>query len=151
MTREKAEELLNRYPKFFKDGKPPSTGFQCRDGWFNLLDNLLGCMYYYCEMKEMSNYEGIDDGKALINGEKVFPYVTYIKEKFGHLSVMTNSGDSHLMGMIQFAGYLSVRTCEFCGTQRNVGQTKGAWIYTCCELCHEKNERAKDLEWLPNS
>jgi hypothetical protein len=108
-------------------------------------------MYAYCEQKEKTGFSGgIDSGAAIIDGEKVFPSVTYIKEKFGSLSVINNAGDSHLHGMAQFGAYLSRRTCEFCGTQRNVGRTIGPWIYTCCELCHEGNERANDLIWMPN-
>jgi hypothetical protein len=107
-------------------------------------------MYFYCENRERQGFSGVDCGAAIIDGEKVFPSITTVKEKFGILSVYTDTGDSRLLGMMQLAEFISRRTCEFCGTQRNVGKTIGRWIYTCCELCHEKNERAEDLTWAPN-
>ena len=135
MKKENQEILMNKYPELFTGNF--TTGFQCRDGWFELLDNLFGSIYVYCGYKKLN-----EDFKR--------PTVKYLKEKFGSLSVMMDSADERIWGMIHFASYLSRKTCEFCGTTRNVDTTIGSWIYTCCELCHEKNERAKDLEWTPN-
>jgi len=136
MKKEKQKELTDKYPELFT-GKF-TTGFQCRDGWFELLDNLCGCIYNYCD------YKKLDEGFR-------WPRVVYLKEKFGSLSILTEDGDDEkIWGMICLASYMSRRTCEFCGRTVNVGRTYGQWIYTICEVCREKNPRALELEWEPS-
>jgi len=145
MKKEKQKELIDKYPKFFERIGP--IGFHCRDGWFNILDEILGCIYKYCEDNKHSPIYG----KSIIDNEFVFPSITTIKEKFGSLDIYTDSSDELIRGMIAVASYLSRKTCEFCGRKINVGRTHGPWIYTVCEVCREKEPRVKELEWTPST
>ena len=139
------KEILKKYPRFFdylKEEKGPRSpmifGIECRNGWLDLVDHTLGCIYQYSVRQEA------------MHEEFKFPRIKQIKEKFGGLEIYIEDGDLYMFGMVSLSSYISRRTCEFCGTQRNVGRTHGGWVYTSCELCQEKNERAKDLEWIPN-
>jgi len=137
VKRANQEILKSKYPKLFPtslsaEGKF-TTGFQCQDGWFTLLDNLFGSIYRYCS-----------------SDNKEYPYLVYLKSKFGYLAIHFENSDEVIFGMKHMASHMSTRTCEFCGTMRNVGQTQMPWIYTCCELCYEGNQQGKDLTWAPN-
>ena len=123
-------ELVKKYPKYFdylKEHKskvilPIMFGFECNDGWYHILSNLMDSIYRYCES----------------NNVKV-PDVLQVKEKYGQLEFYTQGGDELIDGMIWFAGDLSRHTCEFCGTTKNVNQTEG-WIYTVCDECYIKEK-----------
>lgn len=157
MTSEKQRDLINKYPKFFEyradkriyTGENPvleeveelinqkemvipiQFGFECGDGWFWLLDKLMGQIYSYCEWNKVD-----------------VPNVLQIKEKYGRLCFYISGGNNLINGMIMMAESLSSKICETCGTHHNVGQTIG-WVYTICEVCREKNPRALNLEWTP--
>jgi hypothetical protein len=137
MTAKLQEKLLKKYPEFFEylktyDGPlmPICFGFECDDGWYNILDDLMGKLKEYC--KERKEY--ID--------------VHQIKEKFGGLCFYIGSGDDKIFNMIHDAESLSYQTCEICGSTENVGQTCG-WIKTICHKCSSKEDKYK-LTWTPN-
>lgn len=111
---------------------PIQFGFECGDGWYWLLDQLMNTIYKYCELNH-----------------KEFPNVIQIKEKYGALCFYIQGSNEIIDGMIWQAEAMSYHICETCGTNKGVGQTEG-WIYTTCWDCLEKNERAKDLKWKPN-
>ena len=67
--------------------------------------------------------------------------VDQVKEKFGSLRFYFSGGDRLIEGMVWLAEHQSYSICEYCGTTKNVGHTKG-WIYTCCEEC----SKTKDLK-----
>jgi hypothetical protein len=75
--------------------------------------------------------------------------ILYVKEKFGGLTFHYKGGDEYVHGLVQMATHFSYKTCEFCGTNQNVGRTQG-WISVCCKECHGKEDRRKDLVWKPN-
>ncbi len=137
MKPELEEKIVKKYPEFFeylKEHKskvilPMMFGFEHEDGWFVILDTLFNSIHRYCKYNK-----------------KPYPDVVQVKEKYGQLEVYISGGNTLIDGMIWFAGDLSVRTCERCGTTEKVGQTKG-WVYTICESCREKDERALALEF----
>lgn len=74
---------------------------------------------------------------------ELFPQVvaTQVKEKYGGLCFYYYGGDRHIGGMVSFAESMSYKTCDVCGTNQNVGQTRG-WVVTICEDC--LNGKSKD-------
>jgi hypothetical protein len=158
MKRELQTKLLTDYPEFFShlgDKKiyvgekpmmeeikelteqkeivvPMQFGFECGDGWYWLIDQLMKCIHNYCEWNH-----------------KEFIHITQVKEKFGTLSFYYTGGNEMIHGMVWFAESLSANICETCGTTENVGRTVG-WIYTACQSCYEGNGRARDLKWTKN-
>jgi hypothetical protein len=106
--------LLDKYPKLFSNGQ--FWGFECGDGWYDILDNLCGAI------KEHT-YDGDD------------LYVDQVKEKFGRLRFYLSREDDVIHGMVTLAEYMSGHTCEMCG-ERGTMSTKG-WMVTLCDLHHQ--------------
>jgi hypothetical protein len=137
MKQELDKLLCEKYPKMMVNRNLPMTetcmcwGFECGDGWFNILDQLMGNIQHHIDWKNR-------------NGE-VVPQVTLdqVKEKFGTLRFYYSGGDDIIDGMVRMAESMTGVTCESCG---NVGETRGGgWIHTYCEPCETKreNERAQ--------
>ena len=106
--------LLDKYPKLFSNKQ--FFGFECGDGWYDILDNLCGAI------KEHT-YDGDD------------LYVDQVKEKFGRLRFYLSREDDVIHGMVTLAEYMSGHTCEMCG-ERGTMSTKG-WMVTLCDEHHE--------------
>jgi hypothetical protein len=124
MKKELDEELVAKYPKIFADRHAPMTetamcwGFECGDGWFNLINNLCGCIQDY-----------IDNNSHLEIPQVV---AVQVKEKFGTLRFYISGGDDIIGGMIWLTEYISARTCEVCGKNGKVMEING-WFACRCE------------------
>ena len=203
MKAELQKKLLVKYPEFFAHTKkkiyvgeksmkeevrellkqkeiiePIQFGFECGDGWYMLLDELMGNIQWHLknENRNLDNKfkyqwmwtlqaylrrkhykiknlkdlsEWIYDKSPRKKHDPIIINVTQIKEKFGGLCFYYNGGDDSIDGMVYLAQSMSYKICEHCGTTINVGKTKG-WVYTCCKSCYDKNPRAKNLEWISN-
>jgi len=135
MRQELDKLLCERYPKMMinrnKDMKETCMcwGFECGDGWFTILDELMGNIQHHIDWKNRK--------------EELVAQVTLdqVKEKFGKLSLYYTGGDDVIDGMVRMAEAMSGVTCEGCG---NVGERRGGgWIHTYCEPCEEKRERER--------
>jgi hypothetical protein len=125
MKQELDRLLCERYPKMMvnrnKDMQETCMywGFECGDGWFNILDQLMGSIQHHIDWK---NKKGM-----------TVPQVTVdqVKEKFGTLRFYYTGGDDYISGLVTMAESMSGVTCESCG---NLGKsTGGGWIKTMCE------------------
>ena len=129
MKQELDKLLCERYPKMMVN-RPKSMmetcmcwGFECGDGWFNILDQLMGNIQHHIDWK---NKDGI-----------VVPQVTLeqVKEKFGTLRFYYAGGDDVIDGMVRMAEGMTEVTCENCG---NVGERRGGgWVHTYCTPCED--------------
>jgi hypothetical protein len=135
MKQELDKLLCEKYPKMMvnrnKDMKETCMcwGFECGDGWYNILNQLMGNIQHHIDWKNR-------------NGE-VVPQVTLdqVKEKFGTLRFYYSGGDDIIDGMVRMAESMSGVTCEGCG---NVGERRGGgWIHTYCEPCEEQREKKR--------
>ena len=90
---------------------PIAFGFECGDGWYELLDNL------------MDEIQKIDIDKSVS--------VHQVKEKFGGLRFYIGSGNDEVYRLIGEAEDKSYKICEVCGKP---GKTnKSGWLRTSCE------------------
>ena len=137
MKQELDKLLCEKYPKMMvnRNKNMQETcmcwGFECGDGWYNILNQLMGNIQHHIDWK---NRKG-----------EVVPQVTLdqVKEKFGTLRFYYTGGDDYISGLVSMAEAMSGVTCEGCG---NVGERKGGgWVHTYCEPCETKreNERAQ--------
>jgi hypothetical protein len=137
MRQELDKLLCEKYPKMMVNRNLPMQetcmcwGFDCGDGWYNILNQLMGNIQHHIDWK---NRKG-----------EVVPQVTLdqVKEKFGTLRFYYTGGDDYISGLVSMAEAMSGVTCEGCG---NVGERKGGgWVHTYCEPCETKreNERAQ--------
>ena len=125
MKKELDEYLCKVYPKIMvnrnKDMQETCMcwGFECGDGWFNILNNLMGNIQNHIDWQ---------------NREKeVVRQVTLdqVKEKFGTLRFYYSGGDDTIRGMVSMAESMSGVTCEECGKPGT--STGGGWIKTVCK------------------
>lgn len=133
--REELDKLLcERYPKIFVNRNKNMQescmfwGFECGDGWFDLIDELC------------SNIQNYIDQNSRPGNEIPQVVAEQVKEKFGTLRFYTSGGDRLTQGMIWFAEGMSGRVCETCGKP---GQRRGGgWIRTLCDehQVERKNE-----------
>ena len=133
MKQELDKLLCERYPKMMVNRNLPMQetcmcwGFECGDGWFNILDQLMGNIQHHIDWKNKK--------------EEVVAQVTLdqVKEKFGTLRFYYSGGDDIIDGMVRMAESMSGVTCEECG---NPGKSRGGgWIHTYCEPCEELREK----------
>lgn len=107
---------------FTKEGRNPVAmfGFECGDGWYNILEQLISHIDQYLNHK--------------YKGEPTDFEIVQIKEKFGGLRFYVHNADDAIYELIRFAEHLSYRTCEYCGSNEDVMRSKG-WIITACKKC----------------
>jgi hypothetical protein len=125
MKQELDKLLCERYPKMMinrnKDMKETCMcwGFECGDGWFDILDQLMGNIQHHIDWK---NRKGQEVAQVTLD---------QVKEKFGTLRFYYTGGDDYIDGLVSMAESMSGVTCETCG---NPGKsTGGGWIKTVCE------------------
>jgi hypothetical protein len=94
-------------------------GFECGNGWFTILDQLMGNIQHHIDWKNRT--------------EEVVTQVTLdqVKEKFGTLRFYYTGGDDYIRGMVTMAEAMSGVTCETCGKPGT--RTGGGWIKTVCK------------------
>jgi len=115
MSPELTQKLVEKYPKLFSSKQ--FCGFECGDGWFDLLDYLCGSLLTYT-----------------YGDEEI--YVDQVKEKFGRLRFYLSKEDDVMHGMVSMAEHMSGRICETCGER---GETRGgSWMVTLCDLHHDE-------------
>ncbi|MEX3982149.1 hypothetical protein AB4Y45_24585 [Paraburkholderia sp. EG287A] len=124
MREELSNILRERYPRIFAvsplvsrttDTMPTVFslwGFECGDGWFDLIDVL-------CTGLELATTHGAPQVVA-----------AQVKEKFGTLRFSVSGADVRQRAMIELAEMMSGRLCEICGKP---GQTLSTgWVQTRC-------------------
>lgn len=128
MSPELDKHLVEKYPKIFADRYNDKTktamcwGFECDDGWFNIIDAL--CSEIQAHIDNKNKTDPIPQTVAV-----------QVKEKYGSLRFYVNTGDDTVYALIDFAETLSSSTCEVCGSP---GKARGGgWIKTLCDY-HNK-------------
>jgi hypothetical protein len=173
MKRELDEELCRKYPLIFADRNKPMTetamcwGFDCGNGWYNLIDVLCGMLYSdYINAKEKyertkewfeeSGHYPWRNGRAItpeeveelrlkmVEEEQLVPVASQVKEKFGGLRFYVNHASEKHYNYITFAENMSYRICEECGAPGNL-YTDG-WHTTLCEHHAKEFGREQELE-----
>lgn len=150
MKEELQLKLVEKYPKILKDfrGDPMSTcmawGFECDDGWYELLDKCMEKMQYFCDLCFYRS------------GKQVQVVANQIKEKFGTLRFYVSVYDANeiendiIDDIVNEAERKSSRTCEVTGEEYAEPCKRGGWYKTLCykqarELgyvaCNEETEK----------
>jgi hypothetical protein len=111
-------------------------GFECGDGWFNILDQLMGNIQHHIDWNNQNFEKGYTQYKQVAQVT-----LDQVKEKFGTLRFYYTGGDDIVDGMVRMAESMTGVTCEECG---NPGEQRGGgWIHTYCEPCEIKREETR--------
>lgn len=139
MKKELDELLCQKYPKIFADRNKPMTetamcwGFDCDDGWFNILDKLCDNIQHYIDWRIRQREVLLKSNQHTLKiPDEVKQVVAdQVKEKFGTLSFYYSGGDDYIRGLVSMAESMSGVTCEECGKP---GKRNGkGWIRTLCD------------------
>jgi len=125
MKPELEQRLVSRYPSLYKDfhGDPRKTcmafGFECGDGWFDLIDEL-----------SRRITEITEDVIA-----------SQVKEKFGGLRFYVGGIPTEFFekidDLIEEAEKKSYEICEVCGKPGEIRDE--GWVSTLCDECNKKD------------
>ncbi len=134
MSPELEQKLIQKYPTIFADHAAPPTasllcfGFECDDGWYDLLDTLCTQLSVLPLGKPSADRRGLR--------------AVQVKEKFGTLRFYVDSASDTAFALLDFAEAMSAKTCERCG---NRGRTRGQlWVKTLCDVCAQTEGYADD-------
>lgn len=165
MNPKKQNRLVRKYPSLYRDvgGDPRTTcmtwGFECGDGWYDIIDNLSAIITHHEETLEKFKVKPTFRSRfndmlvfIRIKMNKIF-YPNYykqericavqVKEKFGSLRAYMSHQDDYISGAIAMAEAMSALTCEVCG-KRGYINNDGNWMQCLCKECRmEKDERNK--------
>lgn len=156
MSPEKEQIIFDTFPKIFPRGRDVDPrenlmcfGFECDDGWFDIIYNLCDHLQKHVDGYRMGNQEGTWRPLQVIGVQ--------VKEKYGTLRFYTNGlclikdGDpesymrhEEMEGIISHACFLSGKTCEMCGDK---GKKRGfGWIKCLCNKCAKELDYPTDEE-----
>jgi hypothetical protein len=142
MKQELDKLLCEKYPKMMvnRNKNMQETcmcwGFECGDGWFNILDQLMSNIQHHIDWNNQNFDKGYKQYKQVAQVT-----LDQVKEKFGTLRFYYTGGDDIIDGMVRMAESMSGCTCEECG---NIGKSRGGgWIHTYCDPCEEARELAR--------
>ena len=107
MSPENSEKLYCAFPRLYR-GKDKGEsmmgrGFECGDGWFELIRKLSS------DIEDVARKEGRNPE------EDAWPEATQVKEKFGTLRFHVRNASDEIRNMIARAGEESERICEATG------------------------------------
>lgn len=127
MNHVNTERLFRAFPALYRDRAAPITqslmafGFECGDGWVELLYNLSQAL------TEHAKKAGLDI------------VATQVKEKWGELVVYADGTDDEAYRLIEVAQAASAKLCEVCGASGRL-YTRG-WRQTRCPA-HAPHDQA---------
>jgi len=174
MRKELDEALCARYPLVFRDrhenmqNTAMCWGFDCGDGWYNIIDTLCGMLTSeyrgaqsrYDHLAEVGignvlygtktvTQEALDEAKTKLDEETLkVPVAVQVKEKFGGLRFYVQAATDKHYNYISFAESMSYVTCEECG---NPGKTyTDGWHMTLCDIHAAMNGKEEEYEYEEN-
>jgi len=166
MNEENTEKLFNDFPEFFdrrKEGMMVSLmcfGFECADGWHNLIYNLCSDIKEWFLNNESNHIMGEDcDGGYIFEKRKGIPpqfQVHQVKEKFGGLRFYIGGAPKAIYDMIHKAEHDSFFICEHCGNDvreqkyddkeyHSYYRDDLGWILTLCDECLCEHLKKRNL------
>lgn len=126
-------DLCSKYPKIFRDRSrsitesPMGWGFECGDGWYDLIDRL--CLHIQSHVDGKRHmHRSLTDEEF---DEQHQTVAAQVKEKFGGLRFSADNADAYIQGAISMAESVSYMTCEVCGQKGR--RRSGGWIRTLCD------------------
>ena len=155
MTPERDAQLCAKYPKIFRDRNAPMQatcmcwGFECGDGWFDLIDTLCSVIQSHVDWAIRTQKSAFDRGEIseadLVPEEDMQVVAAQVKEKYGGLRFYVDGADDTVNGMIATAESMSRRLCEECGKPGR--PNKDGWVRTQCEECRSTFDRRRTEAW----
>lgn len=135
MSPEKSKQLIDTYPELFSDLPEMNCmrlfGFDCGNGWFDLLKDLITKIRAHCESPDFQPYIDLLD-------QPLSPKVAQVKEKYGTLRFYLDLETEYIEKLIEEAEDKSAIICEICG---NTGMLREhhRWLSVRCDDCWNRH------------
>jgi len=177
MNPELEKKLIAKYPELYSEhDKPPTEslmcfGFECGDGWYDLIDCLSACINHRVDsdieheilLRKILTLRKIFVGwrngwkskwwwRGVLHNIKRYRYpvdvdfyfvhAVQVKEKFGGLRFYVHNAGDEIHGMISMAEQMSFKICEKCGKPGSLHK-RGGWLKTLCTKCAKPIEYKK--------
>ena len=168
MRKDLDEALCAKYPLIFQDRNADMRttamcwGFECGDGWYNLIDVLCSKLYsHYRQANDRYQHlleigvgntlygtkvvtqEELDEAKEKMEHERGHvPVASQVKEKFGGLRFYVQGAIDEHYHYISFAESMSYHTCEVCGAPGK--RWTDGWHKTLCDIHAEMEGRSEE-------
>jgi hypothetical protein len=129
MTKGKIAQLYLQFPGLY--ATQDEVEFRCENGWFELLLEL------------SDSLANLASAAGLKPGDKRYPRIITVKEKFGRLRVYTASGGRvgpEVTDLLNEIELRSAEVCEVCGQPAKT-QSVGFARLTLCGQCAEDTRR----------
>lgn len=127
MNKENTLTLIKDFPELYRgvylsiqENLMP-FGFECSNGWFNLIYELSK------KLDEIIKKNNLKD-----------VYASQVKEKFGTLRFYLTCGTDEIFDLVDEYERKSGDICEDCGRPGSL-KSRGTWLRTQCPECQEKN------------
>ena len=120
MNKENTDKLISDFPRLFE----PDFGFECGDGWFQLIYDLARKIEPVIDKLPQSAQDGLSASQVK---EKYGTMSFYINEPLGHEDTIKN-----IRALICYAESKSKYICEKCG-EPGVRENDFGWLKTLCE------------------
>lgn len=154
MNEENTKILFSKHPEIFINasitGPYHFHGFECGDGWFDIIDQLCGHIDSYVgwnaqkrqslivfkklraegKESEIPNWARGEYKLDNIPDEIPYPIARQVKEKFGGLRFYVDPYNNVMGEVIAFAEGMSMRICEECGKPGKSGGI--GWVKVMC-------------------
>jgi len=153
MNKENTEKLFNDFPEFFNSRNEGlmaslmSFGFECHDGWFDLIYNLCSDIKDWYMNNESRHYDENYENYEVKKGIQPHFQVQQVKEKFGTLRFYIGFAPKAIHDLIRKAENDSYFICERCGDDVRTHEFDGyhsyyrddlGWVQTLCDKCLKK-------------
>jgi len=123
-----AKSMEEKYPKMLVT---PYGGFAISEGWWHIVDNLMGHIQHHIDWSVKNHQWDLENDKKNVRPVCSQVTVNQIKEKFGGLRFYYSGGDEYIYGLVSMAECWAENTCETCGDK---GERRGGgWIRTLCD------------------
>lgn len=143
MNKENTQKLYDRFPGLYRQRTLTMQqtlmcwGFECDDGWFDLIWML--SLALEDEEKQVNDKLSlVDQVVERLQGKGPFTIeAVQVKEKYGTLRFYCNATTDRARTLIHYAETLSGQTCELCGKYGKI-RNKATWLKTLCNECAVK-------------
>lgn len=108
-------KLFSDFPQLFEDDFMKERGFECKDGWFDLIYDL---------SSSLKNLEGASEIR-----------VSQVKQKMGHLVYRVETLTGEINQLIAQTQNKAKETCELCGSDNSVLHVCKSLHVVLCKHC----------------
>jgi len=120
------DDFLNAtFPILFRGRRGMGVGFECNDGWFDIIYSLAHDLELEIKKLPLEDQEHIT--------------AVQVKEKYGTLRFYMSSETDRMSELIAIAEDMSSKTCEVCGSKGELRE--GGWYTTLCETHFKEREK----------